>query len=104
MSHTPGPWKINRGFGAPEIHSKQRRIAKVLYHMGSEDTEVDNNSHLIKAAPNLLSACESALESIEIAKFHLIGGTPARGVFDGSFMGVERELRTAIARAKGKTE
>ena len=57
--HTPGPWHIiQRGLGAPEVISSEsgRRIAKVLYHTGSEDEQVMPNARLIVAAPELLGA------------------------------------------------
>lgn len=60
MKHTPGPWKVKQGLGAPDIVSKERLVARALYHMGSEDREVDSNARLIAAAPELLAACEAA--------------------------------------------
>ena len=64
MKHTPGPWRINTRLsrnGAPVISGDGRDIAKALYHMGSEDPEVDANARLIAAAPELLAALETAL-------------------------------------------
>ena len=46
-----------------------------------------------------LDACESALESIAIAQ-ETLGSSVARGVFDGAFLGVEAELRAAIAQTE----
>ncbi len=54
MKHTPGPWKLDLGLGAPEVVGNNRRIARVLYEGGSEDNEVDANARLIAAAPDLL--------------------------------------------------
>ena len=56
MTHTPGPWIVDGkpGYEAPEIHAGNRRIARVLYHLGSADREVDANARLIAASPVLL--------------------------------------------------
>ena len=64
-NHTPGPWWFDGkpGYEAPEIHAAGRRIARVLYHGGSEDNEVDANAQLIAAAPALLSALEAIVEA-----------------------------------------
>jgi len=64
MTHTPGPWKVDkvtRYIGAPEIVSDRRRIAKVLYHGGSEDHEVDDNAAYIVQACNAYPALLEAL-------------------------------------------
>lgn len=68
MVHTEGPWKVNGkpGYEAPEIRAAGRRIARVLYHLGSEDNEVDANAALIAAAPDLLAACELGLKTIAL--------------------------------------
>jgi hypothetical protein len=58
MTHTPGPWCIDGkpGYEALEIKTAERRIARILYHLGSEDDAVDANAALIAAAPDLLAA------------------------------------------------
>ena len=64
---TEGDWYIDKKLtdnGAPIIVSdtcwrnEKRQIAKVLYHSGSEDPEVDDNARLIAAASDLLEACK----------------------------------------------
>ena len=65
MTHTPGPWRINTRLsrnGAPVISGDGRDIAKALYHMGSEDPEVDANARLIASAPELLEALECLMK------------------------------------------
>jgi len=65
--HTPGPWHVD-GYPtleAPEIHSEHRRVAKALYHRGSEDKEVAWNAYLIAAAPDLLTACKAQYDGVE---------------------------------------
>ena len=66
MTHTPGPWIVDGkpGYEAPEIHAGNRRIARVLYHLGSEDREVDANARLMAAAPDLLEACKLTIDDI----------------------------------------
>jgi hypothetical protein len=88
---TPGPWVIapdpKHLAAAPVVISSTRNIAKVLYHLGSEDNEVNANAHLIAAAPELLEVCEKLLA-------HACGDTVR-----GDFL-AEAEL--AIAKAKGE--
>lgn len=47
---TPGPWSYDTTFYAPEVKSQTRLIAKVLYHMGNEDSEVIPNAEFIANA------------------------------------------------------
>ena len=63
--HTPGPWFVGSTGGAPEVLSKERRIAKVLYHIGSEDTEVFPNARLIATAPDMLQTLRYILDLAE---------------------------------------
>ena len=60
MTHTKGPWFVDGtpGYEALEIHAEGRRIAKALYHGGSEDNETDANARLMAAAPDLLTLAE----------------------------------------------
>lgn len=94
MSHTPGPWKIitKLGYQAPEIASETRPIAKVLYHHGSEDREVDANAHLIAVSLDLLAACEALLEIWE---------GPARD-YEALSTTLE-QARAAITKARGES-
>jgi hypothetical protein len=48
---TPGPWGFLKSTNsAPDISGNGRRIARVLYHNGSEDSEVISNANFICAA------------------------------------------------------
>jgi len=64
MNYTKGEWYIEKTYGSiPEIRTKERRIAKPLYHMGSEDREVEANSYLIAACPEMYEALKAIIES-----------------------------------------
>ena len=70
MTHTPGPWAIDpltERSAAPEIVGNGRRIARVLYWMGSEDNEVKPNARLIAAAPEMLAALKMVKSEYERA-------------------------------------
>ncbi len=94
---TPGLWKVDEDwtFGAPEVISKLRRIARVLYHGGSEDIEVHANARLIAAAPEMLAAL------IHVAEIY-------EGDYDYHQDSETRQMLTAvrgaIAQAKGETD
>ena len=71
MSHTPTPWNIdNTDYGAPLIRAKtcwmkgSRDVAKVLYHYGSEDPEVDQNAAFIVRACNAHEELVEALRGM----------------------------------------
>lgn len=74
MNHTPTPYRIDRVLtenGAPIITSdtrwgeRPRVIAKVMYHGGSEDPEVEANAEFIVRACNvydrMLKLCRDLL-------------------------------------------
>ena len=94
MTHTPGPWHTDgtAGFEALEVRSNDRRIAKSLYHRGSEDREADANARLIAAAPDLLAACKAARRALQAAD--------SRG-FISAVYEIE-QLEIAIAKARGR--
>ena len=66
-AHTPGPWAV---FGiktdAPVIHTVKNGPAGVMVAIVSKEwgteREKEANSQLIAAAPDLLEACNAALE------------------------------------------
>ena len=114
MKHTPGPWRIDgrSGYEALEIHAKNRRIAKSLYHGGSEDSETDANARRIVACVNgceginpdavadLLVACKKAApwihEALEVI-YSRLTGEPFEEDTD-----MLLELYAAIAKAEGE--
>ena len=61
MNYTKGEWYIEKTYGIPEIRTKERRIAKPLYHMGSEDREVEANAQLMVVSPLMYEALKTAL-------------------------------------------
>jgi hypothetical protein len=65
MTHTKGPWNINKDCseksGRPCVHSEIFHIAEMLWM--SDETE--DNARLIAAAPELLEACKTALANME---------------------------------------
>ena len=92
MTHTEGPWvasvpKKEKHMQARWITGNGFFIAKAYGHDGQP---VDGNARLIAAAPELLEACESALEM-------LCAGAE-------SWMQIECDvkLRVAIAKANGE--
>lgn len=100
MTHTPGPWKIEDQLvrAAPEIITSdgKRRIARVLYHTGSEDREVDGNAWLIAVVPDLLEACEG-----------LVNYRDTAGPFNFQLEKADdfiRLMRLTIAKVRGKNE
>jgi hypothetical protein len=68
MSHTPGPWKIERHFdpGYKNISAqKHTSLAQVVWCMEDEDRSpsCEANAHLIAAAPMMYSLLANRAES-----------------------------------------
>jgi len=60
---TPGPWKVGKlDGGAPVVVAVGRRVARVLFEMGSEDSEVYANADLIAGTPITLAHLAAVLE------------------------------------------
>lgn len=105
--HTPGPWRHDKARsmgGAPVVTGDTcwlgnvRVVAKVIYHNGSEDPEVEANAALIAAAPDLLEALEKIVEYIEDKKHIYFTNTEC-----GNALGHVRSVaKVSIAKAKGK--
>jgi hypothetical protein len=88
MNYTKGEWYIEKTYGSiPEIRTKERRIAKPLYHMGSEDPEVEANSYLIAAAPDMYEALQAAKEYLYLS---------------GVGMGIYNLVCDALNKAEGR--
>ena len=87
--HTPGPWQDAGGWfvTAPE---RQLVVAEV-YAVGRPDEEVDANTRLIAAAPDLLAACELALATFRRDRMEEIDDREPE--IDA--------LRAAVAQARG---
>lgn len=86
MAHTPGPWKVERQWSngcenCPRIYSADDTwVAEAVgapYVVGPEPTM--SNATLIAAAPDLLAACQEALDildSAEVESLRLRGVKP----------------------------
>ena len=81
--HTPAPWVYDSFALRKEIRSESNPLIAVVssVHCSSPE-QMRDNARLIAAAPELLEACELALESDDRA--------------------VKDVLRAAIAQAKGE--
>lgn len=68
--HTPEPWHLAPNDGGARLvmgrsaRGDVREIARVLYHNGSEDPEIQPNARLIAACPEMLGAVLLAMEII----------------------------------------
>ena len=92
--HTPGPWIINlRG-----VNDHIGAIGPIFgYNYDSLELDPDNprdmaDARLVSAAPDLLAACEDALEGFRHVPMSLEGTHEA-----------VLTLRAAVAKATGKT-
>lgn len=72
MKHTKGEWKVKNLFqlGVKDVNKKgiyedNNQIAVVNYSTHFNKEEAQANAKLIAAAPDLLEACEIALEVLE---------------------------------------
>ena len=82
-----------------------RSILGVLEIFESAVTREDiANAHLIAAEPDLLEACEKAASIFEYyAQLHRAKGTPEGSLKAAENMKYARDMRAAIAKAKGAT-
>lgn len=102
--HTPGPW-TKQWFESNKrtktghwffVSQSGTRDSKNVY-LGGINGESVANATLIEAAPDLLAACEAALQRCEDAKARFVG----RFVGDDELM---EQLSAAIAKAKAATK
>jgi hypothetical protein len=94
MSHTPGPWKIERHYdpGYKNISAqKHTALAQVVWCMEDEDRspECEANAHLIAAAPELLDAL-----------CYLLEASSGQGPHE-QWLAAMDQARAAIAKATG---
>jgi hypothetical protein len=87
--HTPGPWKVRRNQStnkpACQITTKDK---EVICSMAKGDFGLDD-ARLIAAAPELLAACEAALDAVKIYPDHPMTAS-------------EVLMRIAVCKAKEK--
>ena len=82
MTHTPGPWTVALDGDVYMIYAGDAAVAVI-----GIDEQTRGDCKLIAAAPDLLAACEEALED---------------GLHDALSRSVQRRIRAAIAQAKGE--
>ena len=92
--HTPGPWHVN---GERSIWAKNDRVAKMDQADGGGETLA--NAQLIAAAPELLEACELALEALTVTAEESVDGSRMAAT---ARVAAKRSLRTVIAKARGQ--
>ena len=95
--HTPGPWQIGPsqlGNISCVLKAGHGHICDRPYGNGDGAKSWNANARLIAAAPDMLAACEQALERLEQHHRRL-------GMYGDDFRAVEN-LTAAIARAKGE--
>jgi hypothetical protein len=85
MAHTPGPWKAEDSFGTLGLKNIFDNDGEYIGGVRNSD----DNARLIAAAPDLLEACEAALEMW------------TNGASVGDWQRNSVKLIAAIAKAKG---
>jgi hypothetical protein len=94
--HTPGPW-VRDGYGTIKTPSgKTLRVTGVAMPCGGRPgdfAEVDANSDLLTAAPELLEALKRAEEFLERSTEYRVGHP--------GFEQANAQARAAIAKAEG---
>ena len=85
--HTPGPWRVNP-LVYMRVNAANSNVARISREHG--DIEGEANARLIAAAPDLLAACEVALDAMLAHDFGTLSLCP--------------QLRAAIAKARGGNE
>lgn len=90
--HTPGPWVVgaNSQCGIYVDSATTGATVAEAYPDGNQDFEA--NASLIAATPDLLAACEAALDRLEAAH--------ARSPLEPGLWTVRGNLKAAIAKAK----
>jgi len=91
MEHTPGPWQVER----MEAYNQHNRLAVIgnglaLVTHTFDGEQAEANMQLIAAAPDLLAACEMAINEQSI------------GVFGAISNECITTLRLALAKARGE--
>ena len=109
MGHTPGPWGLEQTthavspviMGESPFTGGPRRIARVLYEVGSEDPEVWANARRIVTAVNsfdaLVAACDNAQAALQRHCDDACKDDRCDACGHGSIL---RQVKAAIAKAK----
>lgn len=97
--HTPGPWEWDEPsnwYGTAArvmVREPYGKIAQVQLSGWKPRSMAIANARLIAAAPDLLAACEAALEACELEMQFILDNNKLR-----------ETLQAAIAKAKGGTQ
>ena len=86
MSHTPGPWRLDKWNG---YLLSSENISIVKFDVSRTRLQ---DAQLIAAAPDLLEACEAMLAAFEYAGTRLVGAEYE----------AKEKIKAAIAKAKGQ--
>lgn len=112
MKHTPKPWadggpadsivsQSNEGL-APYTHTYSEECLAYYGGYVIAESVAPCNKAVLKAAPDLLIACELAKSLLEALRIdHNVGQLLAPG-YEESYKSIEDHLETAIAKAKGE--
>jgi dsDNA-specific endonuclease/ATPase MutS2 len=84
VGHTPGPWHFHGGWGCM-VKAGEASIAECRQQL--KHSEIVANAKLIAAAPDLLAACQAALEEIQHFSF-----------------GTVKQISDAISKATDETD
>lgn len=88
MYHTPGPWKAIQAYGYKVRAADGKIVASLPTHCPLT-WENPANAYLVAAAPDLLAACQMALDELNS--------------HPDNHNHLKRRLRDAIAEATGQT-
>lgn len=119
MSHTPGPWTLDKCYNAHyrdakegtyeryqtsftvRAQAKQDFVADIIL---DSDREMANaNANLIAAAPELLEACKELIAVQTQFDKYTGCGMPGNDYYSNEFMRAVKLARAAIAKAEGRT-
>ena len=101
---TPGPWEIDTTRSCPEIRTSVRRVAKALYHEGSEDSEVEANAELIVTLHNALPDLIEVVEAIKAERDWINAGKMTRcylgdkSIDAGELIALGKKVDAALAK------
>ena len=95
MTHTPGPWHVERTAVYDVVMDSEGR--NITFISIKEPEEAKANNRLIAAAPELLEACKDALKEFEA----VLQGT-CDDIGERPLTRIERQLRAVITAAEGK--
>ena len=116
MSHTPGPWRLERDtVNSYRIYADRPAdtVAQIIVETEEDVTmEIESNARLIAAAPDLLAALKAAYDRMELTGIHggnpgcnsdhMLYGVPPTHVVHHFDCATQLRIGAAIAKAEGK--